>query len=293
MNAPALFAISTAIWGSTWLAITFQLGVVPPEVSIVYRFALAGLLIAAWCVATGRSLKFSRTDHLWLAAWGSTFFGLNYVGVYYAEGYVSSGLVAVVFATIVFMSAIGMRLVFGTPLTARMLVAATLGGGGVALLFLQQLRQAGDGGSAGLGIAWAFVATVLATTGNMFAVRIHGKGLALFPTTAWGMLYGAGVAAVFALLHGVRWTFDPTLPYMLSLLYLAVLGSIVAFGAYLTLLKLVGAGPASYVGVSTPVIAMLLSTFFEGYRWTWPAALGVVLAICGNVLALRKPATRM
>jgi len=141
--------------------------------------------------------------------------------------------------------------------------------------------------------AWAFVATALATAGNMFAVRIHGKGLALFPTTAWGMLYGAGVAAVFALVHGVRWTFDPTLPYVLSLLYLAVLGSIVAFGAYLTLLKLVGAGPASYVGVSTPVIAMLLSTFFEGYRWTWPAALGVVLAICGNVLALRKPATRM
>ena len=289
MNVPMLFAIPTAIWGSTWLAITWQLGVVPPEVSVVYRFTLAGLLIGAWCLATGRSLRFSRTDHLWLAAWGATFFGLNYVGVYYAEGYVSSGLVAVVFATIVFMSAIGMRLVFGTPLTVRILLAATLGVAGVALLFLPELGRARDGGSAAIGIAWAFAATVLATAGNIFAVRNQRRGLPLFPTTAWGMLYGAGVAAIFALGHGASWTFDASAPYVLSLVYLAVLGSIVAFGAYLTLLKHVGAGPASYVGVSTPVIAMLLSTLFEGYRWTWVGVLGVALAIAGNVLALRAP----
>ena len=289
MSVPWLFAICTAIWGSTWLAITWQLGTVPPEVSVVYRFALAGLLLMAWCKATGRSLAFARADHLWLAAWGATFFGLNYVAVYYAEGYVSSGLVAVVFATIVFMSAIGMRLVFGTPLTVRMMLAATLGVVGVTLLFLPELRQARDGGSAALGIGWALAATVIATAGNIVAVRNQRRELALFPTTAWGMLYGAAVAALFALVHGARWTFEPTAPYVLSLLYLAVLGSIVAFGAYLTLLKRVGAAPASYVGVSTPVIAMLLSTFFEGYRWTWVAALGVVLAIVGNVLALRSP----
>jgi drug/metabolite transporter (DMT)-like permease len=284
----ANFAIATAIWGSTWLAITWQLGVVPPEVSVVYRFALAGLIIAAWCRATGRSLAFSRADHLWLAAWGATFFGLNYVGVYYAEQYVSSGLVAVVFATIVFMSAVGMRLAFGAPLTARMLFAATLGVGGVALLFLPQLEEAGNGGATALGIGWALAATALAAVGNLFAVRNHRRGLPVFPTTAWGMLYGAGVAAVFAVAHGARWTFEPSFPYVASLLYLAVLGSIVAFGAYLTLLKQVGAAPASYVGVSTPVIAMLLSTFFEGYRWTGIAVLGVALAIAGNVLALRR-----
>jgi len=103
------------------------------------------------------------------------------------------------------------------------------------------------------------------------------------------MLYGAAVAALFALAQGASWTFDARVPYVASLLYLAVFGSIFAFGAYLTLLKLVGAGPASYVGVSTPVIAMLLSTLFEGYRWSWPAVLGVGLAIMGNVLALRAP----
>jgi drug/metabolite transporter (DMT)-like permease len=289
MNAPALFAISTAIWGSTWLAITWQLGVVPPEVSVVYRFALAALLLAAWCVATRRSLAFPVAEHARLAAWGAMMFGLNYVGVYYAEAQVSSGLVAVVFSTIVFMSPIGMRVFFGTPITMRMTAAATLGVVGVALLFLPELRSAGEGGSAALGIGYALGATAIATGGNLIAVRNHAKGLPVFPVTAWGMLYGAACAAAFALAQGARWTFDPHAPYVASLLYLAVFGSIFAFGAYLTLLKLVGAGPASYVGVSTPVIAMLLSTLFEGYRWTWPALLGVALAIVGNVLALRTP----
>jgi len=289
VSAPALFAICTAIWGSTWLAITWQLGVVPPEVSVVYRFALAALLLAAWCLATRRSLAFPAAEHARLAAWGAMMFGLNYVGVYYAEAHVSSGLVAVVFSTIVFMSPIGMRLCFGTPITVRMLAAATLGVVGVALLFLPELRSAREGGSAALGIACALGATVIATGGNLVAVRNHAKGLPVLPVTAWGMLYGAAVAALFALAQGASWTFDARVPYVASLLYLAVFGSIFAFGAYLTLLKLVGAGPASYVGVSTPVIAMLLSTLFEGYRWSWPAVLGVGLAIMGNVLALRAP----
>ena len=287
MSVGWLFAICTAIWGSTWLAITWQLGQVSPTVSVVYRFALAGALLGAWCAATGRRMRFPAAEHARLAAWGAMMFGVNYVAVYYAEAHVSSGLVAVVFSTIVFMSPIGMRLAFGTPVTARMLVAATLGVGGVALLFLPELDAARHGGSAALGILYALVATAIATGGNVFAVRNYAAGLPVLPTTAWGMLYGAAVAAVVALAQGAAWTFDPRLPYVLSLAYLAVFGSVVAFGAYLTLLAKVGAGPASYVGVSTPVIAMLLSTMFEGYRWTWPAVLGVALAVAGNVLALR------
>jgi len=288
MSAPALFAICTAIWGSTWMAITFQLGVVPPEVSVVYRFALAAVLIGVGCVATRRSLAFPPATHAWLAAWGATMFGLNYVAVYYAEAHVSSGLVAVVFATIVFMSAFGMRLFFGTPLTTRMLVAATLGVGGIALLFLPELESARDGGQTAIGVAYAFGATVLATGGNLIAVRNHARDLPVYPTTAWGMLYGAGIAALVSIVQGVPWRFDATPAYVASLLYLAVFGSVVAFGAYLTLLKMVGAAPASYLAVSTPVIAMLLTTLFEGYRWSWPAVLGVALALSGIVLALRK-----
>jgi drug/metabolite transporter (DMT)-like permease len=282
----SLFALCTAIWGSTWLAITWQLGVVPPAVSVAWRFALAGVLLGAWCAATGRSLRFPRAEHARLAAWGAMNFGLNYVFVYLAETHVSSGLVAVVFSTIVIMSPIGMRVFFGQPLSARLGVAAVLGVGGVALLFLPELGRIREGGAIAAGIGYALAATALATGGNLVAVRNHRAGLSLFPATAWGMLYGALVAAAVAALLGDAWTFDARAPYVLSLLYLAIFGSIVAFGAYLTLLGRIGAGPSSYVGVSTPVVAMLLTTLFEGYVWTGTAALGVALAVVGNVLAL-------
>ena len=238
----------------------------------------------------GESLSFARRDHGFLAAMGATFFGLNYVCVYWAERFVPSGLVAVVFSTIVFMSPVGMRLAFGTPLTPRTMVAATLGVAGVALLFLPELDAARHGGSAGMGVAFALVGTALATCGNVIAVRNHNAGLPTLPVTAWAMAYGALTAASVATVTGAPWGFDPRAGYVVSLLYLAVIGSVVAFGAYLTLLKRVGAGPASFVGVSTPVIALLLSTLVEGYQWTPVAALGVVLAVVGNVMALRARA---
>jgi len=283
-----LFAVCTAIWGSTWLAITFQLGTVAPEVSVVYRFGLAAVLIAAGCLATGRSLVFDARMHARLALWGAMYFGLNYVAVYYAERYVASGLVAVVFSATVFTSAVGMRVFFRAPLTARMVVAATLGCAGIALLFLPELAKMRTEGPAALGIAFALASLLLATGGNLIAVRNQRDGLPLLPSTAWGMAWGTGFAALVAVATGATWTFDARPAYVLSLAYLAVFGSIVAFTAYLTLLKQVGAGPASYVGVSTPVVAMLLSTVVEGYRWNGYAILGVVLAVAGNVLALRR-----
>ena len=281
-----LFGIATAIWGSTWLAITFQLGVVPPPASVAYRFALAAAILAAGCAVKGRSLAFPLRAHAWLAAQGATFFGLNYVAVYVAERYVASGLVAVVFSTIVFMTPIGTRLAFGTPITARMGLGATLGVAGVAMLFLPELRSAETGSDPALGIAYALGATAIAAVGNLISMRLQRDNVPLFTGTAWGMAYGAASAAIAATLAGTEWTFDPSWSYVLSLAYLAVFGSVVAFGAYLSLLKRVGAGPASFVGVSTPLVAMLLSTAFEGYRWTWTAAIGVALAVAGIVLAL-------
>jgi drug/metabolite transporter (DMT)-like permease len=288
----ALFLIASVIWGSTWLAITYQLGTVSPQVSVAYRFALGSLILAAYCALTRRSLRFPAREHLVLAAFGATLFGLNYIGVYWAERYVASGLVAVVFSTIVFMSPVGVRIVYGEPIAPRVMIAAALGVTGVALLFLPELDAARKGGAAALGIAVAFAATVIATAGNLIAMRNHKVGLPTFPATAWGMLYGAITAAIYATLSGAAWTFEPTPGYVLSLLYLAVLGSVVAFGAYLTLLKRVGAGPSSFVGVATPVLALLLSTLFEGYRWTWVSVVGVVLAVVGNWLALKATPAR-
>jgi drug/metabolite transporter (DMT)-like permease len=284
----ALFVACSLIWGSTWLAITFQLGRVPPEMSVAYRFALAAALVALWCCASGRPLAFTAAQHAWLVALGATFFGFNYIAVYWAEQYVTSGLVAVAFSTIVFMSPIGMRVVYREPLTRRTLVAATLGVTGVGLLFLPELASAGRDSATAIGVVVALIATAIATVGNLVAVRNHKAGLPTLPATAWGMLYGALLAFVTSVVLGRPWAFDTAPSYLLSLAYLTVFGSVIAFASYLTLLSRVGATPSSFIGVATPVVAMLLSTLFEDYRWTWTGATGVVLALAGNWLALRK-----
>ncbi len=290
MSTPVLFLIPTLIWGSTWLVILWQLGNVAPEVSVCYRFAFAALTLAGWCVATGRSLRFSARNHLFLAALGMLNMGFNYVWIYHAERHVTSGLVAVLFSTLVFMSPVAVRVAFGTPLRLRTLVAAGFGVTGVALLFLPELGQAGQGGAAALGIALTLAATASCALGNLVAVRNHRAGLPTLPATAWGLAYGALLAAVLATIQGAAWTFDARMPYVMSLLYLSLFGSVIAFGTYFTLLNRVGAVAAAYTTVSTPLVAMLLSTMFEGYRWTWIAVLGVVLAAFGNWLALRTPA---
>lgn len=288
-RATPLFLLATAIWGSTWLAIKFQLGVVAPTVSVAYRFALASLLLSAWCFATRRSLALPLRAHAWMAAQGLTFFSLNYIGVYEAEQRVASGLVAVVFSTIVFLTPFGAWLAFRTAIERRTLTGAVIGVAGIALLFLPELALAREGGFVAIGLAFAFGATAIAAGGNLVSMRLQRDGLPVLPSAAWGMLYGASVAAVAATLRGDAWTFDARLPYLASLAYLAVFGSVVAFAAYLTLLRKVGPGPSSFVGIATPVIAMLLSTAFEGYRWTPVAVAGVVLAVVGNVIALRRP----
>ena len=287
MNSPAfLFAVASVIWGSTWLAITFQLGSVAPEVSVAYRFALAATLLFVWCGVRGRSLRFPLPTHALLAAQGATLFGLNYVGVYVAERYVASGLVAVAFSTLVFLVPIGSWLVYRAPVPARVAVGALVGVAGIASLFLPELRAASIGGDTALGVAYALGSTVIAATGNLITVRLQRDKIPVMSGTAWGMGYGAMTAAAVGWIGGSAWTFDWGVAYVASLIYLAVFGSIIAFGAYFKLIQRIGADRASFTAVVIPVVAMGLSTFFEGYRWTLVAAVGAGLALAGNYLAL-------
>jgi drug/metabolite transporter (DMT)-like permease len=287
-TAPALFALTTLIWGSTWLAITFQLGVVPPVISVAYRFALAAALLALWCRATGRSLALSRRDHLFLAAQGVLLFGANYVAIYEAERYLTSGLVAVLFSTIVFMNPIGMRLLYGERLAPRTMIAAALGIAGVVLLFLPELAELGRTPRVALGVAFALGGTLLSTGGNIIAVRNHRASVGMLEGTVWAMAWGAATALSIAVATGASWVLDPRPAYWASLAYLSVLGSIVAFGAYFTLIARAGVAFAGYTGVATPIVAVLLSTLFEGFAWTGTAILGVALAAAGNVVALKR-----
>ena len=289
MGPISLFSIATLIWGSTWLAITFQLGSVAAEASVVYRFALAALMLAAWCLATGRSLRFPAAQHSWLASQGALLFGLNYLCVYWAEQHIASGLVAVLFSLIVFLNLVGVRMFFATPVNRRTALGAALGVAGVTLLFWREL--AGMQTDALRGILFGLAATVFASGGNLLAVRNQRRGIPLLPGVAWGMTYGTLTIAIVAALNDIVWTFDPRPGYVLSLLYLAAFGSVIAFAAYLTLLGKIGAARAGYVGVAVPVVALLLSTVFEHYEWTLPALAGAALCIAGNVLVLMPQPT--
>lgn len=291
MRPTALFAIATLIWGSTWLAITFQLGAVAPEASVAYRFALAALLLATWCIATGRSLRFPLRQHLWYALQGILLFGLNYLFVYQAELSIASGLVALLFSLVVFLNLVGVRIFFATPINLRILAGALLGVTGVTLLFWRELGH--DQGSVLRGFAFAVGGTVFASGGNLIAVRNQRHGAPLLPGVAWGMAYGSLAIALVAAAEGVTWTFDARLPYIASLLYLAAFGSVIAFSCYLTLLGRIGAARAGYVGVAVPVVALILSTVFERYQWTLLSLCGAALCVFGNVLVLMpQPAVK-
>jgi drug/metabolite transporter (DMT)-like permease len=284
----SLYLVTVLIWGSTWLVIKFQLGVVSPVVSVAWRFALAALMLLAYSLLRGKSLRFSARDHGWLALQGVLLFGLNYIGVYLSEQYLTSGLVAVVFSLVVFMNALGMRAFFGLPIRATAVFAATLGVAGVALIFGHELLAVSSAGEELHGLLLALGATVVASFGNMVATRNSRRPLPVMQVNAWSMLYGALFVMAVALARGEQLDFDPSWPYIASLIYLALFGSALAFGAYLTLMGRIGADRAAYTAVAIPIVALLLSTAFEHLRWHVQTFIGVAACIAGILWALRR-----
>lgn len=289
MNNIGLYLAAVLIWGSTWLAITFQLGVVPPEVSVAYRFAIASLMLLAYCRWRGLNLCFSTGEHGWMALQGLLLFGLNYLCIYQAEGRIHSGLVAVIFSLMVFFNMLGTRLFFGTPLRPATVIGALLGIAGVVLLFLPEIVRAAEAGTTLAGLLFALAGTLSASFGNLAAGRNSARGLPVVQVNAFGMFYGTLLVGGYAVLLGRPFVFDGSLAYVFSLLYLALFGSVLAFGAYLTLLGRIGAARAGYVAVAVPIVALLLSTLFEGLRWQPAMLIGLALCLAGNVLVLRTP----
>jgi len=289
VSSLVLFLVPSVIWGTTWLAIKFQLGTVAPEVSVVWRFALAAVLMVGWCLVRGVPLRFGLRTHLAFVLLGLLLFGANYVLVYRSELHLTSGLVAVLFAFMVFWNLLGARVLFGTPAPRAVLAGAVLGVAGVALLFWPEVAalRAGTTSGQAAGIALAVASTLLASAGNLFSQRLLGRGIPVVPATALGMGWSAVAVAAWCAATGIPFTFDPRPGYVLSLVYLAVLGSVVAFVSYLTLVRRIGAGRSGYTAALIPAIAMAVSTVFEGYRWTPGALAGMVLVLTGTVLVLR------
>ncbi len=287
MSNLQLFIGCVAIWGSTWIAITFQLGRVAPEASVFYRFLLASVLLFGYCLARRLPLRYTPRQHAWIALLGILMFSVSYIFVYYAEAHVVSGLVAVGYSASPLLGMLGMRLFFGTPATARVLGGSLLGIAGITLAFWPQFAHFRNDGDVRLGALFTALAVIVSTLGSLVAHRNQQAQLPLWQTMAWGMLYGALFSLAVTLASGKVLAFEPSAPYVLSLFYLAILGSIIAFAAYLTLLERIGAARSGYIGVMVPIVARVVSAVFEGFKWhplTW---VGIAISVAGNVIVLR------
>ncbi len=287
MSNLQLFVACVAIWGSTWLAITFQLGRVAPEASVFYRFLLASLLVFAYCLARRLPLRYSAREHAWIALQGVFMFSVSYIFVYYAEANVVSGLVAVGYSASPLLGMLGMRAFFGTPMTARIAAGSALGIAGIALVFYPEIAHLQGGGQPVLGALFTALAVVVSTFGSLVAHRNQQAKLPLWQTMAWGMLYGAVFSLGVTVATGKSLAFEATAPYVLSLLYLAILGSVIAFAGYLTLLQRVGAARSGYIGVMVPIVALVISAAFEGFSWQALTWIGIAVSVLGNIVILR------
>ncbi len=283
----AAIAVCTLAWGTTWYAITHQLGVVDPVISVTYRFALAAALLFAWCALRRESMALTRAQHMAAFGIGLFTFGIDYPLVYWAEERVTSAVVAVVFAALAFVNLVTFRIVFGQRAPALAWGAAALGVIGVALLSWEEIATAHLSERALVGIGLTFTGVLAAAVGNVFARRGELAGAGVAASTGWAMAYGAALLGLFALATGRAWAFEFTAPYVLSLLHLAILGSVIAFLLYYTLARRRGYATASYISALTPPLAMLVSALLEGKSWGVFALSGVALVLAGQVLLLR------
>ena len=284
-----LYLITILVWGSTWLAIKYQLGVVDPMVSVIYRLALASVLLMLFCQIKGLTLKFSLKEHFFMALLGTLLFSVNYWLVYVAEVYVTSGLVAVLFSSIVFLNIANGSFFLGTVVEKKMVAGAILGILGITLIFMPEIQSFDLSDKGVFGLFIGFVSVLLASFGNITSARNTKNKIPVIQANAFGMGYGALLLTIIALFMGKEFTFTASLPYMGSLVYLSVFGSIIAFYSYLTLIGSIGADKASYAIMIVPVVALVLSSFFEGYTWNVYAIAGLFLVVGGNFLALFKP----
>lgn len=290
MNAHSLFLyISTVtIWGSTWIAITYQLGEVDPIASVIYRMVMASALLFLLCKFRGISLQLNFKNHQFVALQGLCLFGLNYWAIYHAELYLPSGIIAVIFSLIVFFNIINARIFLGYPFSINIIIGGIIGVLGISLLFYPELNKLSSSNTAIKGFLFALAGAMCASLGNIAATRNGLLGISVWSINAWGTLYGTMALLIIALANNTQLTFEYSTEYILSLLYLTIFGTIIAFGAYLKLLVMIGPEKAGYTGLLIPFFALIISTLFEGYQWTILAVIGFSLVALGNFMVMKK-----
>jgi drug/metabolite transporter (DMT)-like permease len=284
LNAFMYLAI-ILIWGSTWLVLKLQVGMpIPPDVSVAIRFATAGVVLLGLCAIHGQRLRYRLRDHAWMALQGALMCGINYLIFYYAARWVTSGVSAVIFSSVLIMTMLLGSLLFRERISLVRMLGAVIGLAGVALVFAQELAAVDR--TRLLGVGLTFLATLISAFGMMVSVRNQRAGIPIVPGNAFAMAYSGillvGVSTALGHSFPTHWTPG----YFFSMFYLAIFGSIVTFSFYLTLAKRIGTDRVTYVNLICPVIALALSTVFEGYAWSAAALGGVLCILAGNLLVL-------
>ncbi len=288
MNIWLQFLGCVLIWGSTWIAIRYQLGTVPPEWSIVYRFSLAALITAIVIVSQRIRPSASLKQHLLLLGYGLFQFCLNFIFVYHAEKTVPSGMMAIIFGLMVITNPVLARLFMAIPMTALTLLGGLVSVVGVALMFLPQIREFSLADAQVRGLGLAFVGVLAASVGNIFSAQPDLKKLPVLTTNLWGMAYGASLTALYASVHVGAPVFDGRWEYIAGLAFLAVFGSVVAFTFYVTIIRKLGLAVAAYTSVLIPIVALIWSTLDGEFHWQVLTLLGVGLALAGLLIAVRR-----
>lgn len=282
------FATVTLIWGSTWLVIKDQISAVPPSWTIAYRFILASAAMFLVCLWRGSPIRLGRTHQLYAILIGLFQFSVNFMMVYRAESYVTSGLVAVLFALLMVPNAIMGRIFLGQKVNRNFFLGTAIAMAGIALLFVQEYRvMTGNIWAVLTGLAFAFAGMMGASVSNIMQAAPAVREVRPLTLIAWSMLWGALIDMSVALVLDGLPLFETRWSYFAGIAYLALIGSVITFPLYFTLIRHIGAGKAAYTSAAVPVVAMALSTAFEGYVWSPLAAGGAVLSLVGMVVAMR------
>jgi drug/metabolite transporter (DMT)-like permease len=288
MKNTIFYLLTVLIWGSTWLGIKFQLGVVDPMVSVTYRFALASALLLLWCAVKNMKMRFTLREHLFMFLQGVLLFGFNYLCFYQAELYVTSGLAAVIFSSILVMNIINGALLLGSPINGKVVFGGILGLTGIVLVFLPEISNFSLDNHGVKGVTYCLIATLLASWGNIVSARNQKNRLPIIQGNAFGMGYGALIMFALVVFTGKAFSVEVSAAYLGSLLYLAIFGSIVAFGCYLSLIGNIGADRAAYSTLLFPLVALGISTVWEGYQWSTASLTGVSFIVLGNFFILTR-----
>jgi drug/metabolite transporter (DMT)-like permease len=241
-----------------------------------------------WCKIKGLSLVFKPRSHYWFALMGLLMFCLNYILAYRAQIHITSALAAIAFSSMLWMNILNARLLFGMKVAGRVYLGAALGIAGIIVLFGPQIAEVSMSDGVLFGLTLALLGALMASFGNMASQAAQKDKLPVMQSNAWSMLYGSLLTGLFALLQGHEFAFDTSASYVISLAYLTVFGSVIAFWAYLTLLGRIGAHRAGYTSVMFPVVALVLSTLFEGLVLDAAFVSGFGLVLGGNLLVLSK-----